>query len=117
MIKFTHLEKSTPRISREAHLAVSHFMPSRRRTPKYDDFRLESTLSRRIFWKIKPESSVIRSHLELHLAIQGLSAMAFARSLSFSSERLSEFHHLVPWLVLQDASHCQPYVNRRITLV
>ena len=66
---------------------------------------------------IRPESSVIRSHLELHLAIQGLSAMAFARSLSFSSERLSEFHHLVPWLVLQDASHCQPYVNRRITLV
>ncbi|MGO9600114.1 MAG: hypothetical protein ACLP7Q_19165, partial [Isosphaeraceae bacterium] len=38
-------------------------------------------------------------------------------ALSFSSERFSEFHHLVSWLVLQGASHCQPYVNLRITLV
>ncbi len=37
--------------------------------------------------------------------------------MSFSSERFSEFHHLVSWLVLQGASHCQPYVNLRITLV
>jgi len=37
--------------------------------------------------------------------------------LSFSSERLSEFHQLVSWLVSQGAGHCQPYVNPRITLV
>ncbi|MGO9918186.1 MAG: hypothetical protein ACLQIB_26265, partial [Isosphaeraceae bacterium] len=37
--------------------------------------------------------------------------------MSFSSERLSEFHQLVSWLVSQGAGHCQPYVNPRITLV
>ncbi|HKM52116.1 MAG TPA: hypothetical protein VJY33_01835, partial [Isosphaeraceae bacterium] len=34
-----------------------------------------------------------------------------------SSERFSEFHRPVSWLVLQGASHCQQYVNLRITLV
>jgi hypothetical protein len=43
--------------------------------------------------------------------------MAFARGLSFSCERDSEFHRPVSWLVLQGASHCQRYVNTQITLV
>lgn len=52
-----------------------------------------------------------------HPFVFRLSPKGFPKGLSISSERLTEFRRFSSCFVSLALSHCQPYVNRRITLV